>query len=117
MERILFKAVTEEDDDGWMQCSFGNSSIDGNDYVLTTHYLKVDEVPEQMQDAKTACELMASLLNKHFYKEYKSDQTKIEIWSKKEIKDELFKQIDNFSQWHEKERDRIINVVYNIANK
>ena len=117
MKRILFKAVTQEKDDGWLQCSFGNSGIDGNDYVLTTHYLKADEVPEQMQDAKTACELMANLLNKHFYKEYKSNQTKIDIWTKEEIKDELFKEIGNFSQWHEEERKRIINVIYKIANK
>jgi hypothetical protein len=64
---IYFKAVTSKNDDGWLQCDCGNSGIDGNDhYVVTTHQLKADEVPEQMCDAKTASELIARLLNKYF---------------------------------------------------
>src|ERR1035437_9789389 len=54
---ILFKAVTSKNDDGWMQCDCGNSGIDNNDhYVVTTHYLKADEVPELCTDAKTFAE-------------------------------------------------------------
>ena len=62
----LFKSVTQEKDNGWMQCSFGCSSIDSNDYVLTTHYLKADEVPDEMNDAKTASEMVAGLLNAYY---------------------------------------------------
>jgi len=61
-----FKSVVTKKDDGWMQCSFGRSGIDGNDYTLTTHYLKADEVPDEMNDAKTATEFMAGLLNAYY---------------------------------------------------
>lgn len=59
----LFKSVTNKEDDGWLQASFGNSSIDNQDYVLTTHCLHGDMVPDAMTDAKTASELVAGLLN------------------------------------------------------
>jgi hypothetical protein len=62
----LFKSVVSKKDDGWMQCNFGCSSIDSKDYVLTTHYLKADEVPEEMNDAKTASEMVAGLLNAYY---------------------------------------------------
>ena len=62
----LFKSIISKKDDGWMQCSFGCSGIDGNDYVLTTHYLKADEVPNEMNDAKTASEMIAGLLNAYY---------------------------------------------------
>ncbi len=62
----LFKSVTSEKDNGWMQCSFGHSGIDSNDYVLTTHYLKADEVPNEMNDAKSASQMIAGLLNAYY---------------------------------------------------
>jgi len=39
------------------------------------------------------------------------------IYSKEIIRQELFKEIDNFSQWHEKERERIINTVHKLMNE
>lgn len=64
---VYFKAVTSKNDDGWMQCDCGNSGIDGEDhYVVTTHNLKGDEVPDLCQDSKTFAELVARLLNKHY---------------------------------------------------
>lgn len=62
----FFKSTTPIKDDGWLQCHFGCSSIDTQDYVVTTHYLKGDEVPEEMNDAKTASELIAGLLNAYY---------------------------------------------------
>jgi hypothetical protein len=52
--------------DGWPMGFYG-CSHDGNDYCIDTHYLKADEVPEAMMDAKTSSELIAGLLNA-FYK-------------------------------------------------
>lgn len=62
----FFKSTTPAKDNGWMQCSFGCSGIDGNDYVLTTHYLKGDEVPSEMNDAKTASQMVAGLINAYY---------------------------------------------------
>lgn len=66
--RLLFKSVIAKDADGWPMGFYGNSCIDNQDYALDTHYLKSDEVPEAMCDAKTSSELIAGLLNA-FYKE------------------------------------------------
>lgn len=66
---IYFKATTTKNDDGWMMCDCGNSGIDNEDhYVVTTHQLKADEVPEQCMDAKSFAELVAKLLNEHYNK-------------------------------------------------
>jgi len=62
----LFKSVTNKNDDGWMQCSFGCSGKDSKDYVLTTNHLKSEEVPDEMNDAKTASEMVAGLLNAYY---------------------------------------------------
>jgi hypothetical protein len=65
--RRLFKSVTVANDNGWLQASFG-LSYDGEDYELTTHQLKADEVPRAMTDAKTASEMVAGLLNAYYNK-------------------------------------------------
>jgi len=66
---VYFKAVTTKQDDGWMMCDCGNSGIDNKDhYVVTTHQLKEDEVPDACMDAKTFAELVAKLLNEHYNK-------------------------------------------------
>lgn len=65
--RILFKSVIAKKSDGWPLGFYGCSCIDNNDYTLDTHYLKADEIPEAMMDAKTSSELIAGLLNA-FYK-------------------------------------------------
>ena len=66
---VYFKAVTRQKDDGWMMCDCGNSGIDNNDYyVVTTHNLKCDEVPDLCSDSKTFAELVAKLLNEHYNK-------------------------------------------------
>lgn len=64
----LFKSASTKDDDGFMMCSCGRSAIDNNSYVVTTHYLKADEIPEECVDAKTFSELIAKLLNEHYNK-------------------------------------------------
>lgn len=63
----FFKSVITKKDDGWPQCHFGCSGIDSNDYVLTTHCLKGDEVPNEMNDAKTASQMVAGLLNAYYF--------------------------------------------------
>lgn len=63
---VYFKASTHSEDDGWMMCDAGRSNIDNNDYVVTTEHLKADEVPDECQDAKTFCELVAKLLNQYY---------------------------------------------------
>lgn len=65
--RLLFKSMTSEKADGWPMGFYGTSCIDNENYVLDTHYLKADEVPGAMMDAKTCSELIAGLLNA-FYK-------------------------------------------------
>lgn len=64
--RKLFVSVETEKDHGWTQGQFGFSNIDEKDYTLTTHYLKSDEVPNVMNDSKTATEFIAGLLNAYF---------------------------------------------------
>ena len=61
--RLLFKSNIAKKADGWPMGFYGNSSIDGEDYCLDTHYLKSDEIPEAMMDAKTCSQLIAGLLN------------------------------------------------------
>lgn len=63
---VYFKSTTTTDDNGFMQCACGLSAIDNQKYVVTTNMLKADEIPEEMCDGKTASELIAKLLNKHF---------------------------------------------------
>jgi len=64
-----FKAVHQKEDDGWMMCfSAGRSRIDNREWVVTTHYLKSDEIPDECNDAKSFCELVAKLLNEHYNK-------------------------------------------------
>lgn len=64
-----FKSSTTKKDDGLMMCYCGNSGIDNNDhYVVTTHNLKSDEVPELCMDAKTYSELLAKLLKEYYNK-------------------------------------------------
>jgi hypothetical protein len=54
--------------DGWdmafVEC--GNSIGDGKDYEILTHSLHGDEVPEELQDAKTTAELIVDLLNLYY---------------------------------------------------
>jgi hypothetical protein len=66
--RVLFKATTTKDDDGWLMASCGHSSIDEQDWIITTQRLHADEVPEDCQDAKTFAELVARLLNEFYNK-------------------------------------------------
>lgn len=66
--RRLFIGTTSKNDNGWMMNSCGCSTLDNEDYVITTNYLKADEVPEDCMDAKTFSQLCAGLLNA-FYNE------------------------------------------------
>lgn len=61
-----FIAVETKNDNGWMMCAFGCSTIDNNDYTLTTNGLHADQVPQAMCDAKTSAELIAGLLNAYY---------------------------------------------------
>ena len=67
--RLLFKVVSGKTADGYglplgyYRCS----CIDNTDYYIESHFLKADEIPNAMQDAKTSAELVAGLLNA-FYK-------------------------------------------------
>jgi hypothetical protein len=63
---VYFKAVTTKEDNGFMMCSCGTSISDNQNYVVTTHYLKSDEVPDLCNDAKTFAELVAKLLNNYY---------------------------------------------------
>jgi hypothetical protein len=63
---VYVKAATTKTDDGFMLCSSGKSAIDNNDWVVTTHHLKYDEVPDELADAKTFSELVSFLINKHY---------------------------------------------------
>jgi hypothetical protein len=62
----MFKSATTKNDDGFMMCSCGKSGIDNENYVVTTHYLKADEIPDECVDAKTFSELVAKLLNEYY---------------------------------------------------
>ena len=53
-------------DNGFMMCSCGTSISDNQNYVVTTYYLKADEVPDLCNDAKTFAELVAKLLNNYY---------------------------------------------------
>lgn len=64
--RILFKSMITKNADGWPMGFYGNSSIDGEDYSLDTHYLKSDEIPDAMMDAKTCSQIIAGLLNAYY---------------------------------------------------
>jgi hypothetical protein len=61
-----FKACSSKEDNGWLMCSCGNSCQDGQEYVVTTNYLKADEVPDECSDAKSFAELVAGLLNEYY---------------------------------------------------
>jgi len=63
---VYFKAATTKEDNGFMMCSCGTSISDNANYVVTTNYLKADEVPDLCNDAKTFAELVAKLLNNHY---------------------------------------------------
>lgn len=65
---IYFKASTTKRDDGFIMCSAGRSSIDNEEWVVTTHFLKSDKVPDECVDAKIFCELVAKLLNEYYNK-------------------------------------------------
>ena len=65
---VYFIAATTKDDNGFMMCSCGTSISDDQNYVVTTHHLKADEVPELCNDAKTFAELVAKLLNEYYNK-------------------------------------------------
>jgi hypothetical protein len=64
---VYFKSSTTQNDDGWMMCDCG-MGMDNNKWVVTTHHLKADEVPEECADAKSFSELVAKLLNEYFNK-------------------------------------------------
>jgi len=64
--KLFFKSMIANKADGWPMGFYGCSCIDNNDYCLDTHYLKSDEVPEAMMDAKTSSELIAGLLNAYY---------------------------------------------------
>jgi len=63
MSKRYFISATAKNDNGFMMCSAGCSAIDNEDYVVTTNYLKSDEVPDTCSDAKGFTELVAGLLN------------------------------------------------------
>lgn len=66
---VYFKAVHEKDNDGWlMMYKGGKSEVDNKEWVVTSHQLHWDEVPEECIDAKNFCELVAKLLNEHYNK-------------------------------------------------
>ncbi|HRH83601.1 MAG TPA: hypothetical protein PK210_05125 [Bacteroidia bacterium] len=65
---IYFKAVTSDQNDGFIMCSCGSSGIDNKNYEVTTENLHADEVPELCMDAKTFAELVAKLLNEYYNK-------------------------------------------------
>lgn len=67
-QRTYFKASTSKADDGFQMCVSGKSTIDNENWVVTTHQLHADEVPEECADAKTFSELVAKLLNEHYNK-------------------------------------------------
>lgn len=65
---VYFKAVTTKEDNGFMMCSCGTSISDNQNYVVTTHLLKCDEIPNLCNDSKTFAELVAKLLNEYYNK-------------------------------------------------
>lgn len=92
----LFKAVKTQEDDGWMMCSCGNSGIDGEDYVVTTHRLHSTDVPDECTDAKTFAELVARLLNEYFNDSKVSEEKVHEVLKSnldEIVADEIIKQI------------------------
>ena len=64
--KLYFKSNIAKKADGWPMGFYGCSGVDNQDYCLDTHYLKSDEVPEVMCDAKTCSQLIAGLLNAYF---------------------------------------------------
>lgn len=66
--KVYFRTATTKDDNGFTMCSCGTSISDDQNYVVTTHYLKADEVPELCNDSKTFAELVAKLLNEYYNK-------------------------------------------------
>lgn len=65
---VYFKAVPTEEDNGFMMCLCGTSISDNKNYVVTTNYLKADEVPDLCNDSKTFAELVSKLLNEYYNK-------------------------------------------------
>jgi hypothetical protein len=49
--------------DGFPLAYMGCSSIDNNDWHISTRGLKADEVPEILMDAKTTAEYVSKLIN------------------------------------------------------
>jgi hypothetical protein len=64
--KVYFKSSTTKDDNGFMMCACGKSISDNNNYVVTTNYLKSDEIPQECIDAKSFSELVAKLLNQYY---------------------------------------------------
>lgn len=77
--RILFKSMIADKADGWPMGFYGCSNIDNQDYALDTHYLKSDEVPAAMCDAKTCSELIAGLLNAYYTKKDVTQMSEHEV--------------------------------------
>jgi len=65
---MWFKATTTENDDGWQMMYCGVSNQDNHVWVVTTHQLHADEVPEESMDAKSTAVLVAQLLNEYYAK-------------------------------------------------
>ena len=66
MSSRLFIGTTPKLDNGWMMCHCGCANDSANDYVITTNYLKADEVPDECMDAKSFSRLCAGLLNAYY---------------------------------------------------
>ena len=78
--RLYFKSVVaEKATNDWPMGHYGCSGIDNKDYAVSTHYLKGDEVPGAMNDAKTSSEMIAGLLNAFYMKKDVSSLSEEEV--------------------------------------
>lgn len=68
--RKYFKGIAEKKDNNYsMQLAdFGCSNVDNEDWILSTEYLRADEIPDACCDAKTNAILCAALLNAYYNK-------------------------------------------------
>lgn len=64
--RKYFKGVRSQDADGWLLATSGYSNEDQNDWIIDTHSLHGDEIPEMCNDAMTFSQLVAGLLNCYY---------------------------------------------------
>lgn len=65
--KLYVKSTTvEKSTNDWPLGFYGCSCIDNKDYAIATHYMRSDEVPEILQDAKTTSQFVAGLINAYF---------------------------------------------------